>query len=148
MADATAVISAAWWPLAVGAKVSVTGALSPGPRSSRVVPSVKAAPFTPRRTMRSLVGVSVSVLLTVKLRLALCPSGTAANSSGAGASILSLPGVRPGGSTGTASMVTWSRPSSCPSLTVRRTVTSPALGLNMCTGFASSEVVPSPKSQW
>jgi len=98
--------------------------------------------------MRSLVGVSVSVLLTVKLRLALCPSGTAANSSGAGASILSLPGVRPGGTTGTATMVHLVVSFELPVAHREAHGHVTRARLNMCTGFASSEVVPSPKSQW
>src|SRR5207249_139276 len=109
------------------------GGGSAGPTSSR--------PFS------WLVG-SVETLRTVSVRVALVPGATEPNSSGPLASILSVPGVRPASRAGQAKSVFSLLTACCPSLTVSRTVRSAAVSANTCVGFRSSEVDPSPKSQW
>src|SRR5439155_312361 len=76
------------------------------------------------------------------------PGATEPNSSGPVASILSVPGVRPASRAGQAKSVFSLLTACCPSLTVSLTVRSATVSENTCVGSRSSEVVPSPKSQW
>src|SRR6059058_82270 len=156
VAQATSTRWAAWWPAVVGANVTVTDDVSPAPRSTAAGATVKplesaagggSAGPTSSRPFSWLVG-SVETLRTVSVRVALVPGATEPNSSGPLASILSVPGVRPASRAGQAKSVFSLLTACCPSLTVSRTVRSAAVSANTCVGFRSSEVDPSPKSQW